>query len=180
MTKSNEKVALFVDGPEFYSTARSLQFDIDYKALKGWAAELGSLVRAHYFTLIDEENDHNPIVKMTDWLDYNGWSVVTRSAVVNIAADGKRQVKGNMQVELAVAAIDLSPHVDHIIVGTGNRAFVPLVESLQRRGSRVSVLSTIKATPAPASDELRRQADQFIDLADLKDVISRPVREFAG
>ncbi|MEL7206242.1 MAG: NYN domain-containing protein, partial [Pseudomonadota bacterium] len=36
---------------------------------------------------------------------------------------------------------------------------------------------TIRSQPPMISDELRRQADNFIELEDLKDVIGRPPRE---
>ena len=50
------------------------------------------------------------------------------------------------------------------------------------RGRRVSAISTLWTQPPMVADEPRRQADQFIDLADLeakicRDSTTRPVRE---
>ena len=81
-----------------------------------------------------------------------------------------------MDIELAVDAMELAPHVDHIVLFSGDGDFRPLLESIQRQGVRVSVVSTIRSQPPMISDELRRQADNFIELQELKDVIGRPPR----
>jgi uncharacterized LabA/DUF88 family protein len=83
-----------------------------------------------------------------------------------------------MDIELAVDALELASRVDHIVLFSGDGDFRPLIESLQRQGVRVSVVSTIRSQPPMISDELRRQADNFIELDELKDVLGRPPREF--
>ena len=88
--------------------------------------------------------------------------------------------KGNMDIELTVNAMELAPHVDHIVLFSGDGDFRPLVESLQRQGVRVSVVSTVRSQPPMIADELRRQADNFIELEGLRDVVGRPVREDDG
>jgi uncharacterized LabA/DUF88 family protein len=73
--------------------------------------------------------------------------------------------------------MELAPHVDHIVIFSGDGDFRPLIESLQRQGVRVSVVSTIRSQPPMIADELRRQADNFIELDGLRDVIGRPPRD---
>ena len=55
----------------------------------------------------------------------------------------------------------------------------PLVEAVQRRGVRVTVVSTISSQPPMIADELRRQADVFTDLVELQSRLARdpPVRQ---
>jgi uncharacterized LabA/DUF88 family protein len=81
-----------------------------------------------------------------------------------------------MDVEIAVDMMEMSAHADHMVLFSGDGDFRVLLEAVQRRGSRVTVVSTVKSQPPMASDDLRRQADSFIDLADLADLIGRPSR----
>jgi uncharacterized LabA/DUF88 family protein len=110
-------------------------------------------------------------------LNYNGFTMVTKTAKEYTDSQGRRKVKGNMDIELTVNAMELAPHVDHIVLFSGDGDFRPLIESLQRQGVRVSVVSTIRSQPPMIADELRRQADNFIELDGLKDVIGRPARD---
>ncbi|HMB14049.1 MAG TPA: NYN domain-containing protein, partial [Roseovarius sp.] len=137
----------------------------------------GKLLRAFYYTALLENDEYSPIRPLVDWLHYNGYSMVTKPAKEYTDSQGRRKVKGNMDIELCVDAMELAPRVDHIVLFSGDGDFRPLVESLQRQGVRVSVVSTIRSQPPMISDDLRRQADNFIELADLKDVIGRPPRE---
>ncbi len=177
MFYKDERLALFIDGSNLYAAAKSLGFDIDYKLLRFEFMRRGKLLRAFYYTALLENDEYSPIRPLVDWLDYNGFSMVTKPAREYTDNQGRRKVKGNMDIELAVDAMELAPHVDHIVLFSGDGDFRPLVESLQRQGVRVSVVSTIRSQPPMISDELRRQADNFIELQDLKDVIGRPPRE---
>ena len=112
-----------------------------------------------------------------DWLHYNGFTMVTKPAKEYTDSMGRRKVKGNMDIELAVDAMELAPYVDHVVLFSGDGDFRPLVEALQRKGVRVSVVSTIRSQPPMIADELRRQADNFIELDELRDVVGRPARE---
>ena len=103
--------------------------------------------------------------------------MVTKPAKEFTDSQGRRKVKGNMDIELAVDAMEIAPHVDHIVIFSGDGDFRPLVAALQRKGVRVSVVSTIRSQPPMIADDLRRQADNFIELDELKDVIGRPPRE---
>ena len=177
MFYKDERLALFIDGSNLYAAAKSLGFDIDYKLLRAEFMRRGKLLRAFYYTALLENDDYSPIRPLVDWLNYNGFTMVTKPAKEYTDSQGRRKVKGNMDIELAVDAMELAPRIDHIVLFSGDGDFRPLVESLQRQGVRVSVVSTIKSQPPMISDDLRRQADNFIELLDLKDVIGRPPRE---
>jgi uncharacterized LabA/DUF88 family protein len=173
----DERLALFIDGSNLYAAAKALGFDIDYKLLRQEFMRRGKLLRAFYYTALLENDDYSPIRPLVDWLNYNGFSMVTKPAKEYTDSQGRRKVKGNMDIELTVDAMELAPRVDHIVLFSGDGDFRPLVESLQRQGVRVSVVSTIRSQPPMIADELRRQADNFIELDELKEVIGRPPRE---
>lgn len=169
----NERMALFIDGANLYATSKTLGFDIDYKRLLTHFRSKGHLIRALYYTALAEEQEYSSIRPLIDWLDYNGYTMVTKPVKEYTDSSGRRKIKGNMDIELAVDAMELSQHLDHIVLFSGDGDFRPLVEALQQRGRRVSVVSTLQTQPPMVADELRRQADQFIDLMDLEKDISR-------
>lgn len=172
-TRSRDKIAIFIDGSNLYSAARNLDVDIDYKKILEHFSSQGSLLRALYYTALVEDQEYSPLRPLVDWLDYNGFTMVTKPAKEFTDANGRRKIKGNMDVEIAVDVMDMADHVDHIVLFSGDGDFRHLVEVIQRKGVRVSVVSTIKSRPPMIADELRRQADQFIDLADLIEDIGR-------
>ena len=172
----DERLALFIDGANLYSASRALGFDIDYKKLRSEFARRGRLLRAFYYTAILENEEYSPLRPLVDWLNYNGFMMVTKPAKEYTDATGRRKVKGNMEIDLTVDALELAPHVDHIVLFSGDGDFRPLVAALQNKGVRVSVVSTVRSQPPMIADELRRQGDNFIELADLKEVIGRPPR----
>jgi len=172
----NERVALFIDGANLYSATRSLGFDIDYRRLLKVFREKGHLVRAYYYTALVEDQDYSSIRPLIDWLDYNGYTMITKPTKEFTDATGRRKLKGNMDVELAIDVLEMAEHLDHVILFSGDGDFRRLVEAVQRKGPRVSVVSTIKSSPPMVADELRRQADDFIELADLAPLIARSLR----
>ena len=169
----HERVALFIDGANLYSAARALGFDIDYRRLLKVFREKGHLVRAYYYTALVEDQEYSPIRPLIDWLDYNGYTMVTKPAKEFTDATGRRKVKGNMDIELAIDVLEMAAHLDHVILFSGDGDFRRLVEAVQRRGLRVSVVSTVKSSPPMVADELRRQADDFIELSELAPLIAR-------
>jgi uncharacterized LabA/DUF88 family protein len=173
----SDKIALFIDGANLYATAKALGFGIDYKRLLKEFQSRGTLLRAFYYTAIIEDQECSSIRPLIDWLDYNGYTVVTKATKEFIGAGGRRKVKGNMDIELAVDAMELAEHVDQIVLFSGDGDFRPLVESVQRRGVLVTVVSTILCKPPLIADELRRQADFFIDLVELQSKLSRELPE---
>jgi uncharacterized LabA/DUF88 family protein len=172
----DERLALFIDGANLYAAARALGFDIDYKLLRTEFARRGKLLRAFYYTALLETEDYSPVRPLVDWLNYNGFAMVTKPAKEFTDATGRRKVKANMDIELAVDAMEMARHVEHIVLFSGDGDFKRLVESLQRQGVRVSIVSTIRSSPPMIADELRRQCDNFIELDELRDVIGRPPR----
>ncbi|WP_247878017.1 NYN domain-containing protein [Azospirillum sp. TSO22-1] len=164
---------MFIDGANLYAAARALGFDIDYKRLRdGFAAE-GRLVRAFYYTALVEDQEYSPIRPLVDWLDYNGYTMVTKPTKEFTDASGRRKIKGNMDIELAIDVMEMAERVDHILLFSGDGDFRRLVEAVQRKGVRVSVISTVRSQPPMVADELRRQADNFIELQDLAGSIAR-------
>ena len=168
-----EKLAVFIDGANLYAATKNLEFDIDYKRLLGWISSQSRLVRAFYYTALVEDQEFSPIRPLIDWLDYNGYTMVTKPAKEFTDSTGRRKVKGNMDIELAIDMMDIAEHVDHIVLFSGDGDFRRLVESVQRKGVRVSVISTVRSHPPMVADELRRQADHFVDLLDLAEFIER-------
>lgn len=168
-----ERIALFIDGANLYGTAKALSFDIDYRRLLNLFAAKGRLLRAFYYTALMEEQEYSPLRPLVDWLDYNGFTVVTKPAKEFTDQAGRRRIKGNMDIELAIDMLEMAGSLDHIVLLSGDGDFRRLVEAVQRKGVRVSVVSSIRTSPPMISDDLRRQADNFIDLAELQPVIAR-------
>jgi uncharacterized LabA/DUF88 family protein len=168
-----ERIALFIDGANLYATAKSLGFDIDYKRLLREFQSRGRLIRAFYYTALVEDQEYSSIRPLIDWLDYNGYAVVTKPTKEFVDSLGRRKVKGNMDIELAVDAMEMAGTIDHMVLFSGDGDFRSLVEAVQRRGVRVSVVSTVTTQPPMVADELRRQADEFIDLVHLIGKIGR-------
>ena len=171
------RTALFIDGANLYSAAKALNADLDFSKLLETYRASGVLVRAYYYTAVIEGEEFSPIKPLVDWLDYNGFTMVTKAAKRFTDHEGRSRTKGNMDVEIAVDMMELSDRIDHAVLFSGDGDFAPLVRAMQRKGVRVSVISTLKSQPPQAADELRRAADQFVDLSDLMDVFGRPSRE---
>jgi uncharacterized LabA/DUF88 family protein len=170
---STEKAALFIDGANLYAASRSLGFDVDYRRLLDYFGGQTNLIRAYYYSALLDTEEYSPLKPLTDWLAYNGYTLVTKPAKEFTDASGRRRIKGNMDIELAIDMLEMAPHLDHVVLFSGDSDFRRLVEAAQRRGVRVSVISTIKTSPPMIADELRRQADQFGELADISHNFTR-------
>lgn len=169
----SERIGLFIDGSNLYAAARSLGFDIDYKRLLELFASKGRLIRSFYYTALVEDQEYSPIRPLVDWLDYNGYTMVTKPTKEFTDAMGRRKIKGNMDIELAIDLMEMAQHLDHAVLFSGDGDFRRLVEAVQRKGVRVSVVSTVRSQPPMVADELRRQADQFVELLELEPLIAR-------
>jgi len=169
----DERIALFIDGANLYNAARLLGFDIDYKRLLELFQKQGQLVRAFYYTALLDDQEYSPLRPLVDWLDYNGYTMVTKPTKEFTDPQGRRKIKGNMDIELAIDVMEMAPHLDHVVLFSGDGDFRRLIEAIQRKGLRASVISTIRSQPPMVADELRRQADRFVELKDLADLISR-------
>jgi uncharacterized LabA/DUF88 family protein len=177
MFDPREKIALFIDGANLYAASKSLGFDIDYRKLLKAFQKRGYLLRAYYYTALIEDQEYSSIRPLIDWLDYNGYKVVTKPAKEFTDSLGRRKIKGNMDIELAIDAMEQSQVVDHLVIFSGDGDFTTLVEALQRKGKKVSVVSTMSTQPPMIADDLRRQADHFIDLVTLKTEVGRDPSE---
>jgi uncharacterized LabA/DUF88 family protein len=171
-----DRLALFIDGANLYSAAKGLGFDIDYRKLLEEFRKRSVLVRAYYYTALVENEEYSPIRPLVDWLDYNGYRLVTKAAREYVDSQGRKRWRGDMDVEIAVDMMEMAAHADHMVLFSGDGDFRALLEAVQRKGCRITVVSTLKSQPPMVSDELRRQADSFVDLADLADIIGRPSR----
>ncbi len=180
MFQTREKVALFIDGANLYATSKALGFDIDYKRLLQDFQSRCYLMRAFYYTALIEDQEYSSIRPLIDWLDYNGFKVVTKPTKEFFDATGRRKIKANMDIELAVDAMEMADHIDHLVLFSGDGDFRRLVEAVQRKGKKVSVISTLQTQPPMISDDLRRQADHFIDLTTLQSRIGRDPSERAA
>ena len=170
---TQERIGLFIDGSNLYAAARALGFDIDYKRLLELFATKGRLIRAFYYTALVEDQEYSPIRPLVDWLDYNGYTMVTKPTKEFTDAAGRRKIKGNMDIELAIDVMEMAQYLDHVVLFSGDGDFRRLVEAVQRKGVRVTVVSTVRSQPPMVADELRRQADTFLELMELESVISR-------
>ncbi|WP_409190348.1 NYN domain-containing protein [Bradyrhizobium sp. RDM4] len=179
MSPSPSKIALFIDGANLHATSRTLGFDVDYRRLLNEFQSRGTLLRAFYYSAIVEDEEFSSIRPLLDWLDYNGYTVVTKPAKEFVDPSGRRKVKGNMNIELTVDAMELAGKLDEMVLFSGDGDFRSLVEAVQRRGVRVTVVSTMASRPSMVADELRRQADVFTDLGELQGNIGRDLSERA-
>ena len=177
MFDPREKIAVFIDGANLYATSRTLGFDIDYRRLLDDFREKGYLVRAVYYTALAEDQEYSSIRPLIDWLDYNGYKVVTKPLKEFTDSQGRRRAKGNMDIELVVDAMELAEYIDHFVLFSGDGDFRYLVEALQRKGKKVTVASTVKTKPPMIADDLRRQADHFMELANLSEAVRRDPAE---
>jgi uncharacterized LabA/DUF88 family protein len=169
-----DRIALFIDGANLYSAAKALNFDIDYRKLLDEFRKRGILIRAYYYTALVEGDDYSPIRPLVDWLDYNGFHLITKTAREYTDSQGRKRWRGDMDIEIACDKMEMAEHANHLVLFSGDGDFRRLLESVQRKGARVTVVSTVKSQPSMTSDELRRQADTFVDLADLANVVGRP------
>lgn len=168
-----ERTFAFIDGPNLHATVRALGFEIDYRKLLEHLRSQGRLIRVLYYTAIVEDQEFSTFRPLADWLDYNGYTMVTKPARGYTDSTGRRRFRTSMDVELAVDAMRLADKADHIILFSGEQSFTSLVSALQQMGKRVTVISTIETQPAMVADELRRQADHFIDIDSLQSQIAR-------
>lgn len=175
--KNNEKVCLFIDGANLYSASRNLNFDVDYRNLLNFFKKQCNVIRAYYYSAVLDTEEYSPLKPLTDWLAYNGFLLVTKNAREFTDQNGRRRVKGSMDIELAVDMMEIAPKIDHAILFSGDADLRRLVESVQRQGVRVSVVSSIKTNPPMIGDELRRQADQFIELTNIAPEFTRRPNE---
>ena len=164
----DERIALFIDGANLHAATKSIDFDIDYKKLLAFFQSKGKLVRALYYTALSEDPEHSGIKPLIDWLSYNGYVLVTKPAKEYTDQTGKKVIKGNMDIEIAVDMMAMADRLDHMVLFSGDGDFRALVEAVQKKSCRVTAVSSSKSRPPLVGDELRRQVDQFVEIIDLE------------
>ncbi|MHA7900175.1 MAG: LabA-like NYN domain-containing protein [Henriciella sp.] len=173
----DEKLALFIDGTNLYAAARGLGLEIDFRKLIQEFRKRGRLLRANYYTTIAETDEHSPVRPLVDWLSYNGFNTIVKNAREYTDRDGRRRFRGSMDIEMATDMLELAPSLDHLVLFSGNGDFRRAVEAVKAKGVRVTVISSVKSQPQVIADELRREADAFIDLDEMAELIARPRTE---
>ena len=168
-----ERTALFIEGPSLYTASRSLGFDVDYRELLKVFSSKGHLIRAYYYSAILENDEYSPLKPLTDWLAYNGYTLVTKPAKEFTDATGRRRIKGDMGVEIACDMLELAPRLDKAFLFSGDADYRRLIEAMQSKGVRIAVVSSLRTAPAMVADRLRRQADEFVELANIAPSITR-------
>lgn len=176
VVRAGDETVVLIDGANFWSTCKNLGFDIDYKALLELLRKHFNIIRVSYYTatLTDSENV-TKIRPILDWLSYNGYKVVEKPAkVIRDRETGQiTKIKGNMDIEIAIDALDAAEYAKVIILFTGDGDFTELVRALQRKGVRVIVVSSMKTTAIMIADDLRRQADFFVEVSTMREIIAR-------
>lgn len=178
----SNKTAVLIDGANLFATAKNLGFDIDFKLLKSKLEEKYNVHRIYYYTALVEQDGEKILLKpLVDWLTYNGFMLITKSARVMINREGVKKIKGNMDVEIAVDAMNIAnlPGMTDIVFFTGDGDFRYLVEDIQRKGVKVTIFSSIITNTAMIADNLRKQCDEFIELDSWKDRIRKPITHYA-
>ncbi len=174
MLQRNERVMVFIDGSNLYAAIRSLGFEFDYSKLLSYFRNRSKLLRAYYYTALGDEQDYSPIRPLVDWLAYNGYAVISKPTKEYFdPITGSKRVKGNMDIEIAVGMLQMAPYYDHAVLISGDGDFRRVVQAAQDMGKQVTVISTLKTNPPMIADELRRQADIFLELDDMKDELVR-------
>lgn len=176
--RTHERTALFIDGPNLYSTAKSMGFDIDFKRMRDLFDAESDLVRAFYYTAIREDEPEQVVRPLIDWLDYNGFHMVTKPTKEYTDSMGRRKIKGNLDVELTVDMLEMAPRIDHAVMFTGDGDYRRAIEAVQSKGVKVTVVSTLENNSV--ADELRRQADRFVDLRMVRPLIERVQKPMAN
>lgn len=179
MFGTRDKVALFIDGSNFYATIKELDMNIDYGRVRAYFNKQELLFRAMYFTaVLPDSGENDELRPLVDWLGYNSWIVSTKlvkqytDRVTNVT-----RTKGNMDCEITVEMMLLKDSVTHMVLFSGDGDFCHLVRTLQAHGVRVTVVSSKQTQPPMVSNDLRKVCDQFIDLADMRGEFCRSGRE---
>jgi uncharacterized LabA/DUF88 family protein len=182
MIDHREKIAIFIDGVNLFAASKQIEFNIDYNRLLVFFREQAYVLRASYYTVIAENPDDSTVTikPLLDWLDYNGYRVVTKKVKEYVDSIGRKKLKGSIDIDFSVDCLEYAKHVDHLVLFTGNGDFKSLIEALQRMGKKVTVVSTIDEDSksggySVVSDDLRRIADHFIDLNSIRDQVQKEI-----
>jgi uncharacterized LabA/DUF88 family protein len=173
-----ERIAVFVDGANIHATLRQLDFQFDYKLLREFFGDCGELLRSYYYTAMKPDGQNDSVKPLVDFLQLNGWTTITKPFRYQ-GEPGEITIKGNLDCEITVDMIRMSEFVDHLVLFSGDGDFRYLIEHLQDRGKRVTVASSRVTKTAVLSNELAKQADNFIELETLKLFAGRETKDRA-
>ena len=173
-----DRIALFIDGASLHNTVRSLGFEVDFRRLLTEFGKYGQIVRAYFYTVM-RDDEFSSIKPLVDWLDYNGYAVRTKAAKEHDDGEGRRRMRRNIGVELAVDALEIARRIDQAFLFSGDGDLRVIVEAIRRMGVRVTIVSSIRTKSPMIADELRRQADVFLELETLRASIERPPHPIA-
>jgi uncharacterized LabA/DUF88 family protein len=176
----DERLIAFIDGPYLIGAAHQLGFEIDFARLLGLFRSKGRLFSIRFFASPDDQSEGVDMGQLLSWLNDNGYTTRARHLVDVTDEAGLLRPRGNVHVDLAVDIMMAIDTADHFVLFFADASFRNLIAALQSRGRRVTVVSTLQSRSHGAADELRRQADQFVDLIDLEASISREERVSAA
>jgi len=167
-----DRVALVIDGPNLYGTLKALNRDADFKAIYAYFSAHCRLKNCNYYVALPTTDEYNPVQKLVDWLGYNGYRVSTKPLRQHIDEEGRRRVRGSMAVEMAIdmAEMAASSNFDRIVLFSGDTDLRYAIEAAQRKGTPVTMVTSLKSI----SDEVRWQADRFVEIESVLDIISKP------
>ncbi len=162
-----DRVAIFIDGENIHYSAKHLNMRLDYLKLCSKLAGNRRLVRSYFYTAVSNQSEGK--IDFINFLKLNGFSVITREIKsFNDGDHSTRNVRGSLDMEMAIDALEMSNKLDTVILCTGDGDFKPLVTALGRKGVHVEVCALREMT----STELIATADVYTDLASLKDDIA--------
>ena len=168
-----KRIGIFIDGSNIYESARCLDFKIDYVKLLNYYKQQGEVQQAMYFTALPPKTVESALRKMADFVEFNGFTLIQKETRTTYnSVTGEKKLKGNMDVEIAVHVMEVVHNITHMVLFSGDGDFRCLVESVQRRGVHVTVVSARELV----ATEMRRQASEFIDLATLRDLFNQGVK----
>lgn len=169
----DERVSFFIEGANFYAAAKTGNVTVDYRKLLSHFEDNSIFKRAYYYTAVAEDQEYNSIKPLLDFLEYNGYSLVTKPLKEFIDGQGRRKTKGSLDVEMTVDMLNACKFSDHIVLFSGDSDFLPVIQEMKRNGIRVTVVSHMETV----ADDIRRAADRFVNLMHVAPLIGRPPQE---
>jgi len=164
---SMDRVAIFIDGENIHYSAKHLNMRMDYLKLCKILAGSRRLVRSYFYTAVSNQSEGK--IDFINFLKLNGFKVVTREVKSFSEGDGAtRSVRNALDMQMALDVIEMSEHLDTVVLCTGDGDFRPLVDALVRKGKHVEVCGLREMT----STDLIAGSDVYIDLDSLKNQVA--------
>ncbi|MGX9687497.1 LabA-like NYN domain-containing protein [Deinococcus wulumuqiensis] len=164
-----ERIGLFIDGANVYAAAKRLGWNFDHRKILEHFAGMGALYNAFYYTAVPAQIDDKQ-KRFVDALTYMGYTVRTRPLRENTDEHGDTSRRASLDIELVTDLLTTESRYDVAVLLSGDGDFERPVEVLRARGKRVIVASI----PEMTSYELRNAADEYVDLASIREQVERP------